>query len=179
MKIRLWRRTRSRGQSLAEFALVLPVFLILLMVLLDFGRVVYAQHTLANDSREGARAGQVSPAYRQDKYDGTNGVQGIRRASRTISPGVGLTNAMIVGCGTADAGAACPAGCAAAALAAGEPTAVDDTVSTTKCFYPDGTQPGDRVFVTITVQVPIITPILSNLMGGSFTVTAQSVSYIQ
>jgi len=45
----------SRGQSLTEFALVLPVFLLILMGIIDFGRAVYAYNTLANASRAGVR----------------------------------------------------------------------------------------------------------------------------
>jgi Flp pilus assembly protein TadG len=47
--------TRSRGQSLTEFALVLPVFLLILMAIIDFAGAVYAYNTLANASRAGVR----------------------------------------------------------------------------------------------------------------------------
>ena len=46
---------RSRGQALAEFALALPVFLILVFGMLDVGRAVYTYNTLTNAAREGAR----------------------------------------------------------------------------------------------------------------------------
>ena len=48
-------RSRWRGQALVEFALVLPIFLLILMTLLDFGRVIYAQHTINQDAAGGAR----------------------------------------------------------------------------------------------------------------------------
>jgi hypothetical protein len=38
---------------------------------------------------------------------------------------------------------------------------------------------GNRVVVNISVIVPVLTPLLSQLVGGSITVTTQSVSYIQ
>ncbi|MGE5619368.1 MAG: TadE/TadG family type IV pilus assembly protein [Sphingomonadaceae bacterium] len=47
---------RSGGQSLLEFALTLPVFLWLLVGLLDLGRGVASYTVLANSAREGARA---------------------------------------------------------------------------------------------------------------------------
>jgi hypothetical protein len=52
-------RRRASGQSLAEFALVLPVLLLLFMGILDFGRAVYAYNTLSNAAREGARVAIV------------------------------------------------------------------------------------------------------------------------
>ena len=47
-------RTRSRGQSLVEFALILPLFLIFVAACLDLGRVFYANISLTNAAREGA-----------------------------------------------------------------------------------------------------------------------------
>jgi Flp pilus assembly protein TadG len=55
-----WRRhTRSRGQALVEFALVLPIFLLLVFGLFDLGRVVYVNNALSEAAREGARWGSV------------------------------------------------------------------------------------------------------------------------
>lgn len=48
-------RRRSRGQAMVEFALVVPVFILLLVGLFDVGRAVYAHHTVNNAAREGAR----------------------------------------------------------------------------------------------------------------------------
>ena len=48
------RRRRGRGQSLVEFALVLPVLLLILMVALDFGRAFFAWVGITNASRAGA-----------------------------------------------------------------------------------------------------------------------------
>jgi Flp pilus assembly protein TadG len=48
-------RPSQRGQSLTEFALLLPILLLLLFALFDFGRAVYAYNTVSNAAREGAR----------------------------------------------------------------------------------------------------------------------------
>jgi len=48
------RRGRSRGQSLAELALVLPVILLIVMVALDFGRAFFSWVTITNASRVAA-----------------------------------------------------------------------------------------------------------------------------
>lgn len=49
-------RTRDRGAAAVEFALVLPVLLILVFGIIDFGRMLNAQITLTEAAREGARA---------------------------------------------------------------------------------------------------------------------------
>lgn len=48
-------RGRDRGQALVEFALVLPILAALIFGLLDVGRVVWAQDSISNAAREGAR----------------------------------------------------------------------------------------------------------------------------
>lgn len=52
-------RRRAHGQSLVEFALVLPVLLLVFMGILDFGRAVFASNTLSNAARGGARVAIV------------------------------------------------------------------------------------------------------------------------
>ena len=51
------RRARRAGQALAEFALTVPVLLMLMLGVLDVGRGILAMTTLANAVREGARVG--------------------------------------------------------------------------------------------------------------------------
>ena len=53
------QQRRTRGQALVEFALVLPIFLIILFGIIDFGRYVYTANAISNGTREGARAGSV------------------------------------------------------------------------------------------------------------------------
>ena len=57
---RVERRRRGRGQALVEFALVIPLFLLLLVGLFDLGRAVFAYNTLTNAAREGARMAIVN-----------------------------------------------------------------------------------------------------------------------
>lgn len=45
----------EKGQAMVEFALVLPLLLILLCGIIDFGWLYYNQITLNNAAREGAR----------------------------------------------------------------------------------------------------------------------------
>jgi Flp pilus assembly protein TadG len=55
------RRRGQQGQELVEYALALPVMLLLLMSILDLGRVVYVYSALNNSVREGARYGIIQP----------------------------------------------------------------------------------------------------------------------
>jgi Flp pilus assembly protein TadG len=45
----------SRGQALLEFAIVAPIFFLLVFAMIDFGRYVYYVQILNNAAREGAR----------------------------------------------------------------------------------------------------------------------------
>jgi hypothetical protein len=49
------RHARPRGQAMVELALVLPVLLLIMMGIFDFGRAVFAYNSLSNAAREGAR----------------------------------------------------------------------------------------------------------------------------
>ena len=49
----------EKGQNLVEFAMVLPIFLILVFSIVDFGMGFHAWITVTNAAREGARVGAV------------------------------------------------------------------------------------------------------------------------
>ena len=56
MSRRIAHRARhDRGAAAVEFALLLPLLLLLVFGLIDFGRALYAQVTLTQAAREGAR----------------------------------------------------------------------------------------------------------------------------
>jgi TadE-like protein len=46
---------RVRGQAVVEFALVLPIFVLILVAVFDVGRAVYAYSTINNAAREAGR----------------------------------------------------------------------------------------------------------------------------
>lgn len=50
---------RERGAAAVELAIVLPLLVLVIMGLVDFGRLFFAQIGLASASREGARAASV------------------------------------------------------------------------------------------------------------------------
>ncbi len=53
-------RQAGRGQALTEFAIVLPVFLLIVLALFDIGRAVFIYNGLTNAAREGARLAIVN-----------------------------------------------------------------------------------------------------------------------
>ena len=50
---------KNKGQSLMEFALVIPVLCMIFMGIFDFGWILHRQITLDNATRAGARRGAV------------------------------------------------------------------------------------------------------------------------
>lgn len=49
------RRPRSRGQAMVEFALVAPIFFLLIFGIIEAGRFIYHYEMLNNATREGVR----------------------------------------------------------------------------------------------------------------------------
>ncbi len=56
------RRRPSRGQALAEFALIAPLFFLLLFGTIEAGRFIFYYEILSNATREGARYAIVNGA---------------------------------------------------------------------------------------------------------------------
>ena len=52
--------TDQKGGVLVEFAIVLPLLILLIAGILEFGILLYNKHVITNASREGARAGIVA-----------------------------------------------------------------------------------------------------------------------
>ena len=50
----------ARGQSLVEFALIIPILLLMLMGILDLGRAVAAYNSVSNAARSAARVAVVN-----------------------------------------------------------------------------------------------------------------------
>ncbi|MBN2410664.1 pilus assembly protein [candidate division KSB1 bacterium] len=51
---------RKNGQSIVEFALILPVLILILMGIIEFGRLLETTNILTSAAREGARVAAVS-----------------------------------------------------------------------------------------------------------------------
>ena len=57
---RPFARDRGRGQSLVEFALVLPIFMLIVFGIVDGGRVVFANNDMAQATRNVARVASTT-----------------------------------------------------------------------------------------------------------------------
>ena len=89
------RLRRRDGANLVEFALVLPLLLILVFGIVDFGLALYDKAVVTNASREGARAGMVyrHPARVDDAE--IEAVVNNYLASRLVSAGMGSASVSI------------------------------------------------------------------------------------
>ena len=58
--VRRNRRRGQRGQSLVEFAFVLPIIVLVIVAFIEIGRAVFAWNTIANAARQGARVAAVN-----------------------------------------------------------------------------------------------------------------------
>lgn len=76
----LHKHEGGRGQTLVEFALIAPIFFLIVFGLIDGGRAIYAYSTVANAARVGARAAIVN----QDPV-------AVRDAAVAEAVGLGLT----------------------------------------------------------------------------------------
>ena len=56
----------NRGQALVEFIIILPIFLLLILALIDFGNIITKKYSLQND------LDTVSSLYQDKKYSNIN-----------------------------------------------------------------------------------------------------------
>jgi Flp pilus assembly protein TadG len=87
---------RDRGAVAVEFALLLPVLLLLIFGIVDFGRAINAQITLTQAAREGARLAALG-------YAATGTPSVTSRAQSAAYPLTNVTVAVTTAC-PADAG---------------------------------------------------------------------------
>ena len=141
------RRLHSRGQALVEFAIVLPLLLLLLVMAIDFGRVFFGWVGLQNAARIGAAYAAAHPSGWETPGDPEIAdafIASIENDLRTIN---------------------CTPG------AIGDPTHVDS----------DGNGNWDdreAVVVSLTCAFDLITPLASNIVGGTIDVQARSEFYV-
>jgi len=82
-------RKREDGQSLVEFALVIPIFLLVLFAIVDFGMAFHAWITVTNSAREGARIGAVRATSGEIEQRVRDTATSLEQANLSV----GVTNA--------------------------------------------------------------------------------------
>lgn len=92
-------RHRERGAAAVEMAIVLPLLLLLLGGIVDFGRAFYTKNILTNAAREGARAASSASVVPADITARSQAaLNGLTLSRATITPlGVPCTSATNAG----------------------------------------------------------------------------------
>lgn len=88
---------RVGGQSFVEFALVLPVFLMLVLGILDMARAYSALQIVTNAAREGARTGIISASSSADVTSSVDTYLGAGGQTGCATTGSNLGGAGTVG----------------------------------------------------------------------------------
>jgi len=82
------KHKNEKGQSLVEFALVLPILVLLILGIIDFGMIFHGYVTVNTAAREGARHGVV------EKYDDENGEEEVVDVERVVDVILGVTGTL-------------------------------------------------------------------------------------
>ena len=130
----------ARGQGLVEFAMILPVLMLALLLAIDFGRVFFGWVGLANASRIGASYAAGHPQAWGTPGDATQRDSYLDQI---------LADANALNCSL--------------------PGTIPDPA------FPNGTELGDPAQVTLTCDFSLITPLVSNILGNSITISADSI----
>lgn len=136
-------RTRTdprakRGQALVEFALVLPLLLLLIFGVVDAGRLIFAYNTVSNAARNGARVAIVNQSIAgTDTCDTTS--------ATAWSTGCAVSSGVSLGLVPAD-------------ISVTYRDATDTTACSAMTF-------GCLAVVTVTSHFQAITPVIGQLIG--------------
>ncbi len=83
------RQVRRRGAALVEFAFIAPVFFLMVLGMIEFGRAMMVQALMTAAAQQGARAGAMDGATATDVTNAVNAylsAGGISGATITCSP---------------------------------------------------------------------------------------------
>jgi Flp pilus assembly protein TadG len=136
--------SRRCGQSLVEFALVLPLMLLVIMSVVDFGRGIFAFNEVANAAREGGRTGIVNQTLTDIR---------ARAAEQAIA--LGIPTAPPASC-PAQGGP--PPGPTGICVAIVDPDGSVGSCTTTPAV-------GCLVVVSVKTTFTALTPVVGNILG--------------
>jgi Flp pilus assembly protein TadG len=152
----LIKRDQPRGQALVEFALVVPLLILLLMGIFDFGRAIYAFNTVNNAAREAVRLAIV---------DQNCTAVGQEAADRASSIAVDWTYD-----GLLSEAAACQSAASDVHIEFLEADYSGDGTFNDSCdpgqVDPNGPRLGCIAQVTVEYRYSAATPIIGNLIGN-------------
>lgn len=142
------KRRRTRGQSLVEFALVLPILLLIVAGTLDIARVYLGWINLQSMTRIGANYAATNPDAWGSSPNGV--VQATYRAQV-------IADATTTNCELPQSGGA-----------------PDVAAPSFNNMNGGGIGLGDTVTVALTCQFTVVTPVLSSVVGNAISVSAES-----
>jgi uncharacterized repeat protein (TIGR01451 family) len=148
------QRERTTGQSLVEFALVLPILLVFFAAAADLGRMFYTFVAIQNAAKEGALYGARYPlcdAASSLCPDPDNVTWRVQEESPTLREDDGTPVDPVVRC-------VAPSGVA--------------RTDFRQCV------PGDTYVVGVHYQFNLITPILSSMLGDGVSLNTQSTAVV-
>ena len=148
-------KRHDRGQALVEFALVLPLMLLLLLLAVDFGRLFTTYIAVNNAAREGAFYAAEHAA--DTPFDGTAYNAGVEA---TASQEVNVQAQGGEGTLTVTPPVCFPAG-------GGAPIACNVAASQTSGI-------GNHVQVSVSQPFTLLTPFVGELFGGQIDLSAQA-----
>lgn len=121
------RLLNSKGQSMVEVVLILPILLLVLMGIFDFGRILHSRILLENSARFSARVGTIenSDTAIADAINDTTSALEASQLTTTITP------------------------------------------------LESSRESGDSLTVRLTYDVPIYTPLISNIIGNPVAVEGE------
>jgi Flp pilus assembly protein TadG len=143
-----------RGQAVVEFALIIPVFLLLLLAAVDFGRMFFTYIQANNAAREGAAYGAAHAAS-------TTLTSGVRTAAFT------------------EANVQNQAGQSAQGGVTVTPVCHNPTGTVIGCSTaPGGIATGNTITVTVAEPFTFFTPLINGLFNNSFTMGASATAVV-
>jgi Flp pilus assembly protein TadG len=133
-----------KGQALVEFALIVPLLLLLILIIIDFGRAFYIQTALQNGAREGARFGTIHPTW----VTSTNNADPNNISYRAKNEPGGTAGTVTVAITCTTTGGV--------------------TYTSAQAGYQGCAVSGSRVDVTVTAQFQALTPLIGGFLpsGG-------------
>jgi PKD repeat protein len=149
---------RQRGQAAVEFAILVPVLVLLLLVAVDFGRLFFTFVQLQNSAREGAAYAAANPT---DSAPG--GGIWTRAVLEKNSQGQGGEGAVALA-------VSCARGAVGSPAPSPSPIACADA--------PGGSGPGNTVTVNVTERFSFITPFVNDLTGNNLTLRGSATAAV-
>lgn len=155
--------TKVKAQTIVEFALILPLLLLVLLGVIEFGRILFIYVTVTSTSREGARYGSAVGAQTVNGLPRYLDCDGMRSAALKVGILANLTPSNITvsydhGPDTASSPYIADCTASPANLNIGNP-------------QPPNPRLGDRVVVNVATTIQ---PLFSYVIAKTFTIQAQT-----